>query len=220
MRDERKFIQAVENHDVSTVESMLFMDPGLVETVTEAGISILLYAAYFKEEKITELLLNHVSHLDIHEACAMGYLNEVKRNIGENKNNTNLFSADGFTPLILACYFGYYDIVDFLIDKGAKINLKAKNESVVAPVNSAVASGNEQIVKLLLEAGANPNLTQQSGITPLHSAAYRGDEKICKLLVEYGSDVMARSDDGRTALDFANESGNSRLIKLLSDNID
>lgn len=59
MRDERKFIQAVENRDVSTVESMLLMDPGLVETVAEAGISIILYATYFKDENICKLLVEY-----------------------------------------------------------------------------------------------------------------------------------------------------------------
>jgi ankyrin repeat protein len=220
MKDEKRFIEAVENSDTATVEQMLYMDPGLVESKTESGISILQYAAYFKNVETIEHLMNYVSHLNIHEACALGYLNEVKRCIRESQKNLDLHSADGFTPLTLACYFDYYDIVEYLVETGADVDLIANNESKVAPLNSAVASGNTRIVELLLDAGADPDIAQQSGITPLHSAAHKGNADICEILIKNGAGIMIRSDDGRTAIDFATEMGHDKVVNILTNNID
>ena len=44
----------------------------------------------------------------------------------------------------------------------------------------------EKVIKLLLEAGANPNLADDAGFTPLFSAK---DEKTIKLLVKYGANI-------------------------------
>lgn len=220
MKDERKFIEAVENRDANTVKQMLYMDPTLVETKTEAGISILQYAAYLNYEDTIQNLMNYVSHLDIHEACALGYLIEVKRCTREEPKTIDLHSADGFTPLTLACYFNHFDIVEHLIEMGADTSLRAKNESKVAPLNSAIASGNPRIVELLLDAGADPDIAQQSGITPLHSASHKGDADICEILIKNGAGIMVRSDDGRTAIDFATEMGHEKIVRILTDNID
>lgn len=220
MSDEIKFIEAIENGDMASVERMLYMDPSLIEARAESGISALLLSAYLKDRRLIEILMNHVSHLDIHEACALGYLNEVKRCIEEDGKNLERHSSDGFTPLILACYFDNFEIARWLIENGADPDLRANNQSGVSPLNSAVAASSQEIVELLLEAGADPDAAQQSGITPLHSAAHSGDRQICELLIKNGARVMQRSEDGRNAIDFASEKGYEDIVRLLSANID
>lgn len=45
-----------------------------------------------------------------------------------------------------------------------------------------------QVVKELLIAGANYDLTDSAGWTPLHIATYLNRKDICNLLNEYGAD--------------------------------
>ena len=47
-----------------------------------------------------------------------------------------------------------------------------------------------QETKLLLEAGANPNLEDSRiGVTPLHIAVRKGNFELCKMLLDYGADM-------------------------------
>ena len=59
------------------------------------------------------------------------------------------------------------------------------------------------IVRALLEQGANPNVSDEEGCTPLMNSFFFLHEEIPLLLIEHGADVNARSKDGVTPLDFA-----------------
>jgi ankyrin repeat protein len=214
------FIQAIEKGNTRTVNEMLHMDPTLVQCENEEGISVIQYAAYCKNQDIIDSLLENVSHLSLHEACSTGYLSEVKRNLKEGPDKLNTFSPDGFTALALACYFGYPDIVEYLLDEGADPDIRATDKSRVAPLNAAVASDRTEIVAMLLNAGADPNIQQKSGIAPIHSAAHNGNLDIIELLIKAGADISLKSDEGMTAIDYANERNHKNIIKLLSDQLD
>ncbi len=62
-----------------------------------------------------------------------------------------------------------------------------------SPLNLAAWNGNEQVVKLLLDRGADVNSTEDYGCTPLHRAAMMGHLSIVKMLVEYGADINAKT---------------------------
>lgn len=74
-----------------------------------------------------------------------------------------------------------------------------------APLIAAVRAQSEPIVRVLLDAGADPRDTDSDGWTALHHAADSEDSKvdIVKLLVERGAPVEAKTDDGRTAVEIA-----------------
>lgn len=57
------------------------------------------------------------------------------------------------------------------------------------PLIAAVRVGSGEIVKLLLDHGANPNLDTATWMTPLALACNRGDRAIVDLLLERGADV-------------------------------
>jgi uncharacterized protein len=54
-----------------------------------------------------------------------------------------------------------------LIDAGADLNAKANNALQVAPIHAAIARSDIATLGLLLERGADPNLTQQKLVRPL-----------------------------------------------------
>jgi ankyrin repeat protein len=55
---------------------------------------------------------------------------------------------------------------------------------------AAVEEGKTEMVTLLLERGAEVNVTDLAGITPLERAQNRGFKDIIKLLVEHGASTV------------------------------
>jgi 26S proteasome non-ATPase regulatory subunit 10 len=71
------------------------------------------------------------------------------------------------------------------------------------PLHRAVATGDAQLVKLLLAFGANPNVADDGGMTPLHRAASTGDADCAAALVAKGAKVNTMDKGGRTPYDVA-----------------
>ena len=65
--------------------------------------------------------------------------------------------------------------------------------------------GHLEVVRLLLEAGADQNAGSQHGATALMTAAYRGHLEVVQWLIEAGSDKNAAAQGGETALMSATE---------------
>ena len=74
----------------------------------------------------------------------------------------------------------------------------------------------QQIIHLLIESGANPNLCSTDGTTALHWAAFSDDSELVKILIEAGARVEAEQpEDGDTSLHVASEHSNLKIVKLL-----
>ena len=67
------------------------------------------------------------------------------------------------------------------------VNLSIDNEST--PLSIVSYNGNEQIVTLLLNAGANPNLADKDGVTPLCIASQEGHTKVVEILLKNKADL-------------------------------
>ncbi|XP_013391240.1 ankyrin-1-like [Lingula anatina] len=79
----------------------------------------------------------------------------------------------------------------------------------------ALLTGNADMVKLLLDSGAEVNAENEDGRTPLYWAAEEGHEDIVKLLLEHGTDPNITNEWGRTPLYWAAEEGHEDIVKLL-----
>ena len=76
----------------------------------------------------------------------------------------------------------------------------------------ASSKGFEQVVDLLLRAGANPDVRAYRGNTPLHLAAVKGHKAAAKLLLAFGADDIKTNRDGKTAKDLAREHGFADIL--------
>jgi ankyrin repeat protein len=69
--------------------------------------------------------------------------------------------------------------------------------------------GAEEAVKILVEAGADVNATNEADFTALHGAAFRGLNEVVEYLVAHGADINARDYRGRTSFRIAEGSKQS-----------
>jgi ankyrin repeat protein len=82
----------------------------------------------------------------------------------------------------------------------------------------AARGGHEDLVKLLLNAGADIEAKTNSGITALMEAAESNEEKVVELLLDRGADIHAKDNDGSTALMIvAVQQGCKEMVELLLD---
>jgi ankyrin repeat protein len=71
-------------------------------------------------------------------------------------------------------------------------------------------------VRLLLDAGADPNEVNERGETALHWAVWRGRSPAAiTVLLDHGADINQRRNDGRTAYAIAVVSGQAEVAELL-----
>ena len=86
-----------------------------------------------------------------------------------------------------------------------------------APLHHASQKGHVAIVRDLLDAKADPNVTQSSTLaTPLHFACLQGHEAVARVLVAHGADPTRKTSRRATAQNFA-EGGHPRIAKWLAD---
>ncbi len=92
----------------------------------------------------------------------------------------------GFTALMYACYNGHTELVNLLIKKGAKINIKIADDKSFFP-----------------------------GYTCLMFAARKGDINTIKLLIQKGEKTGIKDAKGKTAYDIAIENKKTKAAELI-----
>ncbi len=217
MDDNSDILQLIQKGQNEALEKIIAENPGVAEQKTGQGISLLQFACYCRNSEAVSILKKRQKKLSLFEAASIGDSDTVKTEIAGNEKLINSFSADGFTALGLASFFGNTNIVHFLLANGANPDLASKNDFHVSPIHSACAISNYDIVEILIKSGANVNARQMQGVTPLHSAAHNGQTKIAKLLIESGADINAKTDKGQTPLSMALEKDFKETADLLKD---
>ncbi len=212
------FFDAIKQGNRYEVERQLIFDASLIHS-KEGGLSPITVAAYHGQQEIANFLASKSVALTIFEAAAIGKIANVVRLLARDPQLVSTYSEDGFQPLGLACYFGHFEVAEYLVKAGAPINSTSHNQLKAAPLQSAAAAGHEKIVKMLLQNGADPNVREQGGYTPLHAAAQNGNEEMIRTLLYGGADMGLKSNDGKLPLDLAQEAGHEAAVRLLTEGI-
>jgi hypothetical protein len=112
--------------------------------------------------------------------------------------------------LYSACCLGDLVRVRSLLDDGA--DLHQGNDSMLL---CACRKGHVEVIKLLLDRGAEVDRVDSNGFTALGWACRKGHVEVIKLLLDRGAKVDRAGSDGSTALRRACHGGHVEVVKLL-----
>jgi len=213
----KELFDAIRAGERGNVETMIAADPGLLLAKDENGLGAFAIAKYCGRHELAKMLLDHGVELDLFSACMAGADQRVFDLIRQQPDLIKTNSADGWTALHLACFFGQPAIAEWLMNQGADVNARSTNAMKNAPLHAAAAGRNRDAVRTLLEHGADVNAGQEGGWTALHQAAQNGDVEMARLLIAAGADVNARASNQQNALDLAMTKGGQAMVDLLDE---
>lgn len=121
------------------------------------------------------------------------------------------------TALYLASRHNFIRVVEILLENGADPDQKCEKEQT--PLIAANREGNSDVVRVLLEAGANVNACTSHGTVAIHHAVWfdkpSRNDACLRSLLEYSPDLKMVDKDGDTALHCVRETTPVLLMKLL-----
>jgi ankyrin repeat protein len=207
--------EAIEDDDANRVRALLSEDPSLAGARDAEGVSALMRARYRFDGGVIEAIAAAVPSLDVFEATSFGDLDRLTELLMFDPALVTAYSADGFTALHFAAFFGRPDTARFLLDRGADVDAPGRGWMTGTPLHSAASSRHADVVALLVDAGADPNARQGQGWTPLQAAARNGDLASIEALLRAGADPAATNDDGVTVRDLAAEVGDAAVVAAI-----
>lgn len=180
-----RFYQAIRNNDIASLRSLV--KTADVNVKDQRETTPLMYAAAYGSMDAMKLLLD----------------------AGADVNAKNAFAATAL--LWCANDLGK---VRLLVAKGADVNARSKQAQTPLLV-AAAHDGASEIVKLLLEKGADAAARGPLNSTALLAATEANDTATVGLLLQKGADVNAKDLIGQTALMSAASFGNLAVMKML-----
>ncbi|XP_024080647.1 ankyrin repeat domain-containing protein 17-like isoform X3 [Cimex lectularius] len=146
-------------------------------------------------------------------ACAGGHLDAVRvlLDAGANVEDHN---ENGHTPLMEAASAGHVQVAEILLERGAGINTHS-NEFKESALTLACYKGHLDMVRFLLEAGADQEHKTDEMHTALMEASMDGHVEVARLLLDSGAQVNMPTDSFESPLTLAACGGHVDLALLL-----
>jgi len=131
---------------------------------------------------------------------------------GRRKKNCGDADADSLFYAVAAGDLA--EVKRLVVDCGVDPNVR-EDDYGATPLHAAAEYGYSEIVEVLLEHGAAPNIREKYGDTPLHYAAMFGNSKVVEVLLEHGADPNIRDKYGATPLHYAAAFDYPKIVELL-----
>jgi len=163
----------------------LLLDSGAaVNPTDQLGRTPAVRAMQKNQMGIAKTLVAAGAQINLHLAAYLGDVATTKRHI-EAGADVNLRDDLDHTALHYAARQGQSEAAELLITNGADV--QAINEYGYAPLHLAI--NHVEVMRVLLDHGANLNAGDWSGETALEKAIVRGDKEVVSLLLARGADI-------------------------------
>lgn len=123
--------------------------------------------------------MNDEGRTALHLAALKGDAGEVRRLLSGGAN-PNLQCDQGWTPLHCATQLNSAECVSLLLAHGATLDLRDRFGNTALWRAVMASKGEGAVIAILLEAGANRDLANDSGVSPVALAARIGNYDIAR----------------------------------------
>ncbi|KAL3057339.1 hypothetical protein OYC64_007755 [Pagothenia borchgrevinki] len=201
----------------------LLLSKGADPNATDCSLSTALHLSAEKgHNRVVRQLMKSGANIDsadsrgytpLHLAALKGHTG-ICRQLLSNGTCPNSRSLQGWTPLHLAAFRGHEATVVQLESQGGCVN--AGGENGWTPLHLACYQGGPEVVAKLLEAKADPNVSEDSkGWTPLHVACTSASLQSVLHLISHHADVNALNSGKATPLHLAAQHDCKPIVNAL-----
>ncbi|ARF09233.1 ankyrin repeat protein [Catovirus CTV1] len=200
MEDPNLLFDLIKQHKFNQLIDILDKDSGDFIDLNirdDQNNYLLSYAVLFNKLDIVKLLLDKGARIDITD-------------------------NDDKSVLYIPIKYGYNDIIKIILETNAQNigisvhDIKDRNNNI--PIHYAIKYKNIDALKMLLEFGSNPNVTDNGGNNSLHLAVYSRSFDICNYIMNYNIDINSKTNIGESALHIAANLQEPKIFKLIIDN--
>lgn len=197
MSDDQRLISAADMNDTATVQGLLKAGADL-QARDGQGRTALLAATSHNHVESARLLIEAGADVNAQDkkrdsplllSGASGYL-EILTLTLKAKPNFKIYNRFGGTALIPACERGHVEVVRALLDSDIDVdhvNHLGWTALLEAIILSDGGPRHQEIVRMLVKAGASVNIADQDGVTPLQHARRKGYQEIVSALEGAGA---------------------------------
>ena len=187
-----------------------------------------------KHFKVAELLHRNDADVDVRDssedtplrqACLAGVM-DIMQWLVNHGADVNAPNSTPWTPFQTVVGRGHSQEFRMLIEHNADIHIRSYRENTTLHLAACPFSGfrvNIDIMRVLLDHGANPNARSDDNSTPLHHSSWHafrnhgGTVEGTRLLLKHGAIIDAEDNEGRTPLQLASEHGRDDIARCLKE---
>ena len=183
----------------------------------------LIIAAYKGYEEVVKILLTASSvRINLRQAdgstalfaATQANFPGIVEALARRGADVKLTLFDGTPPLCYAACKGNIEVLKRLL-QAPGVQVDQLSQAQATALFYAAEQGHKQVVELLLENGADPDIADKNQVGPLHIACLHGQTEIVELLLNAGAYMESRTEQKHTCFEIARIRGHQVIMRLI-----